>query len=146
MLAKRFLFGVAIFAAIGLSAADVSAQGGWRQWEIHFLDGTSIVASPLQLRPDSRFTGSMDPKEPGYERSKIDYFAIVARDLPAMPEGKLKKDLVVMMDGTRTLGPVKFVELSFSEGKITQNGKEISLGNVAYIKFAHPKPRPGKSK
>ena len=139
---KRFasvlLFSLSLLV---ITSGETSAQGGWRQWEIKFLDGTSVVASPLQLRTDGRFTRSMDPKEPGFERSKIASFAIVARDLPPIPQGNFKNDLVVMTDGTRTLGTVKFIELEFSEGKIIQNGKEMTLENVAYIKFAHPRKR-----
>jgi hypothetical protein len=122
-----------------IGCAQASAQGGWRQWEIRFLDGTSVEASPLQLRKDGRFTRSMDPDEAGYLRSTIDYFAATRHELPPAPMGKFKQDLVVMLDGKRYFGAVKFVELSFSEGKFIQNGKQMSLENVAYIKFAHLK-------
>ena len=47
-----------------------------------------------------------------------------------------------MLDGTRTTGKVTFKSLKFSEGIIVQNGKEMSLENVAYIKFAHSKTKP----
>ena len=133
------LFGIVCLSLLNTQAA---AQGGWRQWEIHFVDGTSLQASPLQMRNDRRFTRSMDPKEAGFQRSEIDYFAIkTEKQLPPAPTGKIKQDLVVMLDGSRTLGPVAFRELKFSEGKIVQNRKVLSLENVAYIKFAHLKPK-----
>ena len=118
---------------------DVSAQGGWRQWEIHFLDGTTVEANPLQMGKDGRFTRSMDPKEAGFVRSKIDYLAASTKQLPPAPTGKFKQDLVVMLDGKRSFGAVTFREVKFSEGKIVQNRKEMTLKNVAYIKFAHRK-------
>src|SRR3954451_14279914 len=138
-----FLFLVIVIVCF---QADVSAQGGWRQWDIIMLDGTSQYASPLQMRADGRFTRSMDPNEPGFERSKIDYLAARATALPTAPTAAVKKDLVVMLDGTRTLGTVTFKSVKFSEGTIVQNGKELSLENVAYIKFAHSKQAKPKKK
>lgn len=137
------LFSFVIFA---LTSVQASAQGGWRQWEIRLVDGTSVQASPLQLRSDGKFTRSMDPKEAGYSISQIDYFASVWEKLPPAPLGKYKQDLVVMLDGKQSLGKVIFKSLKFSEGAIVQNGREIFLKNVAYIKFAHPKPRSIKKK
>ena len=136
------LFGLAVMLfACGRS----SAQGGWRQWEIYLVDGTSVQASPLQLRADGRFTRSMDPKEAGFDRSKINYLAANTKQLPPAPTGKYKQDLVVMLDGKQTFGKVIFKSLKFSEGAIIQNGKEMTLENVAYIKFAHPKSKPKKA-
>ena len=145
-LARLMAVSVLTLTLVTIFNSQVSAQGGWRQWQIKFLDGTSVEASPLQMRADGKFTRSMDPKEPGFDRSKISYFAIVARDLPPVPEGSFKKDLVVMMDGTRSFGAVKFLELRFSEGKILQNGKEMSLEKVAYIKFARTRGGGRRSK
>lgn len=130
---------------IAIACGYGSAQGGWRQWDIYMVDGTSVYASPLQMRPDGRLTRSMDPKEEGILLSKIDYLAIKADGLPPAPTGKYKQDLVVMMDGKRSLGKVTFKSLKFSEGAIVQNGKEMTLQNVTYIKFAHPKPKPKKA-
>jgi hypothetical protein len=121
-----------------LLSTQAFAQGGWRQWEIYFLDGTSVEASPLQLRNDGRFTRSMDPKEAGFAQARIDYLAATTKQLPPAPTGKYKQDVVVMLDGKRAFGKVRFKTLKFSEGTFVQNGKEISLENVAYIKFAHP--------
>jgi hypothetical protein len=134
------------FIWLALLQTQASAQGGWRQWEIHFLDGATVEANPLQMRKDGRFTGSMDPKEPGFERAKIDYLAASTKQLPPEPTGKFKQDLVVMLDGKQSLGKVTFKSLKFSEGMIVQNGKEMSLDNVAYIKFARPKPKITKRK
>lgn len=120
-----------------LTFSSASAQGGWRQWDIHMLDGTTLQANPLGLK-DGRFTRSMNKDESGIERLKISYISVVAASLPPAPTGKVKKDLIVLLDGTRSFGQVKFKEIKFSEGTILQNGKEMTLENVAYIRFAHP--------
>ena len=127
--------------AITVMCIPASAQGGWRQWKVYLLDGTSVTASPLQLRSDGRFTRSMDPNEAGFDRSQIDYLAVNTQTPPPPPTGKVKQDVVVMLDGTRTTGKVTFKSLKFSEGMIAQNGKEMSLENVAYIKFAQTKSK-----
>ena len=125
------------FVMIAFACGQSAAQGGWRQWEIYLVDGTSVEASPLQIRKDGKFTRSMDPKEVGYERANINYLAANTKELPAAPTGKYKQDLVVMLDGKQSFGKVTFKSLKFSEGTIVQNGKEMTLENVAYIKFSH---------
>ena len=138
-----------ILAWVLVLPAHASAQGGWRQWQIRFLDGTSVEASPLQMRADGKFTRSMDANEPGFDRAKIDYVAAVVRTrsdsegavFPPTPTGAFKQDLIVFLDGKRSLGKVTFKSLKFSEGTIIQNGKKMGLENVAYIKFAHSQPK-----
>jgi hypothetical protein len=127
------------FSLFVLMSSEVHAQGGWRQWEIKLLDGTSVEGNPLQMREDGRFTRSMDPKEGGYSRSSIDYLAASTNRLPTAPTGSFKQDLIVMLDGKRSFGKVTFKSLKFSEGTIVQNGTEIKLQDVAFIKFAHTK-------
>jgi len=101
------------------------------------LDGTTLQANPLGLK-DGRFTRSMDRDELGIERSGITYISIVAASLPPAPTGKVKKDRTVLLDGTRSFGQVKVKEIKFSAGTILQNGKEMTLENVACIRYAHP--------
>lgn len=136
---ERILLFSFAFVCAGIFHSNVSAQGGWRQWDIHLLDGSRVQANPLQMSKDGRFTRSMNDKEVGIERSKISYIAAVTNTLPPFPEGKFKKDLIIMLDGSRSLGAVTFKEIKFSEGTIVQNGKETTLENVAYIKFASSK-------
>ena len=116
------------------------SQGGWRSWNVYLHDGTQLEANPLGMNEAGRFTRGMG-SQPGIERSKISYLAISRRELPPLPEGEFAQDLVVLLDGTRTLGAVKFRDLKFSEGTVLQNGKEITTGNIAYIKFAKPKKK-----
>jgi hypothetical protein len=134
-----------MLSLLGL-ASSVLAQGGWRQWEIYLIDGSSVQASRLQLKADGKFTRSMDPKEAGYDQSAIAYLAANTKELPPAPTGKYKEDLVVFLDGKQSFGKVTFKSLKFSEGTVVQNGKEMSLENVAYIKFAHPKVKIPKNK
>jgi hypothetical protein len=131
-------FSVGLFVLILLMlGSDVSAQGGWRQWNIFLRDGSKIVASPLAVNEKGHITYSMGNAP--VERSKISYIAASAGDLPPAPDGKYDKDLVVKTDGTRSFGSVTFGNVKFSEGKILQNKKEIDLKDVAYIKFGKPK-------
>jgi hypothetical protein len=143
MISKKSGFAILALLVVVFAAGHARAQGGWRQWEIYLVDGTSVLASPLQLRVDGKFTRSMDPNEVGFSTAQIDYFASIWEKLPPTPTGKYKQDLIVMLDGKRSFGKVTFKSLKFSEGTIVQNGKEISLKSVAYIKFAHP---PAKTK
>jgi hypothetical protein len=133
-----------IFVALGILVlynSTIFAQGGWRQWNIHLNDGTQLEANPLGMNEAGRFTRSMDPQQPGIERSKISYLEISRRELPPLPSGVFKKDMVVLEDGTRTFGAVTFRNLRFSEGIVVQNGKELRTEKIIYIKFAQPKKK-----
>ena len=76
-----------------LTCLPADAQGGWREWHIHLLDGSMVQANPLGLK-DGRFTRSMSKDEKGIERSKISYISAVANSLPPAPTGKSNKDLM----------------------------------------------------
>jgi len=141
---KNSFIALLSLAMLAIAASQSAAQGGWRQWDIYMLDGTSVYASPLQMRPDGRLTRSMDPNEEGILISKIDYLAIKADSLPPVPTGRYKQDLIVMRNGKQSLGKVTIKSLKFSEGTIVQNGKEMTLENVAYVKFANPRTKPKK--
>ena len=124
---------VGILLAVFLCAAVNSGQGGWRQWEIHLRDGTMVEANPLGMNDKATFTRSMSKTENGIERSTIAYLAAGRRELPALPTEKFKEDVIVMLDGSKTIGAIKFREIKFSEGTFVQNGRERTLENVAYI-------------
>src|SRR5687767_1797245 len=115
---------VAILFTIFVCSAIGSAQGGWRQWEIHLRDGTVISANPLGINEKGMFTRSMNGTERGIERSRIAYLAAGRRELPVFPSEKFKQDVIVMLDGSKTMGTIKFQELQFSEGKYVQSGRE----------------------
>lgn len=141
MLTKLILNSLLALSVVCFFQLEASAQGGWRQWNVYLRDGAQLEANPLGMNSAGRFTRGMDPKDPGIERSKISYLALARTTLPPAPEGEFDKDLVVLLDGTRTLGAVTFRDFKFSEGTILQNGKEISTENIAYIKFAQLKKR-----
>ena len=132
-----WLLGLFALAAFHSSA---SAQGGWRQWDVYLRDGTQLEANPLGMNAAGRFTRGMG-EQPGIERAKISYLAISRNELPPLPEGEFDKDMVVLLDGTRSFGAVAFRDLKFSEGIVLQNGKEISTEKIAYIKFATAKKK-----
>ena len=131
---------VLMLIALAVFCADSSAQGGWRQWRVHLLDGTELEANPLGMNEAGRFTRGMG-EQAGIERSEISYLAISRRELPPMPKTDLNKDMVVMIDGRYTLGKFRFREFKFSEGVVLQNGNEITTENIAYIRFARPKKK-----
>ena len=140
MKAARLLL---VTVSIGLlTYLPAAGQGGWRQWDIHLLDGSTAQANPLGLK-DGRFTRSMSKDEKGIERAKISYISAVSNSLPPAPTSSPKKDLIVLLDGTRSQGTLTFKEIKFSEGTVVQNGKELTLEKVAYIVFAKLKKRPG---
>ena len=129
-----------LFLAFVILSSTASAQGGWRQWHLFMRDGTQLEANPLGMNEAGRFTRGMG-KQPGIDRSKIAYMSVNRNELPPLPEGDLAQDMVVLVDGTRTMGQVKFRDLKFSEGIVMQNGKEIRTENIAHIKFAKPKKK-----
>ena len=134
---KRACFGLLLVFGILFGLTNASGQGGWRQWEVHMIDGTSITASPLALNDKRELTYSM--RNVPIERWKISYIAIAADNLPPFPTGTSSKDVVVKTDGSRSVGTVQFLQVKFSEGKIRQNGKTIDLKDVAYVIFAKPR-------
>jgi hypothetical protein len=146
MKSRRLWLTVVALGFAAMCQSTALAQGGWRGWDIHMADGTVLEANPLGMNEAGRFTRSMDPKQEGIERSKISYLSIGRRELPPLPEGKFKEDIVILEDGTRTFGAVTFRDLKFSEGIVIQNGKEISTEKIIYIKFAPPKKKTTKSK
>jgi len=132
---------VATLFAVFVCSAIISAQGGWRQWDIHLRDGTTISANPLGINKKGMFTRSMSSTESGIERSRIAYLAAGRRELPGLPSEKFKEDVIVMLDGGKVVGAIKFREIKFSEGKYVQNGREQTLENVAYIIFKQTKKK-----
>ena len=137
---KYLTIGVLAMLVFAMFQTAASAQGGWRSWSVHLRDGTELEANPLGINESGKFTRGMG-KDPGIDRSKIAYLAISRRELPPMPDADPNKDMVVLLDGSHTLGLVKFRDFKFSEGVILQSGKEITTEKVAYIRFAKPKKR-----
>ncbi len=141
--------GVRLIALAGLLLwpAVLSAQGGWRQWDVYLLDGTRLEANPLGAPDDghlSRSVGEFERRYPAIPRSRVDYIAArisrpgdeVDGSLPAAPKGRVCQDVVVFRDGRRSTGRVTLTRVAWSEGTVRQAGREIDLQEVLFIKFA----------
>jgi hypothetical protein len=137
---KNVIIGALVVVAFTVLASSVPAQGGWRQWTLFMRDGTQLEGNPLGVNESGQFTRGVGAKE-GIDRSKVSYMSVSRVVLPPLPPGDPTQDMVVLVDGTHTLGPVKFRDFIFSDGTVLQNGKEISTSNIAYIKFAKPKKK-----
>lgn len=135
--------GLTLAIASVLLARAAAAQGGWRQWDIYLRDGTHVEANPLGAPDDTLLATSVGGN--GIRRGLIDYIAAQTvklqtplrnAALPPLPKAHCRRDVVVRLDGTRTYGRVTLENVRFSEGTIVQNGTEIALADVAYIRFA----------
>lgn len=132
-----------------MSGSSAAAQGGWRQWDIHLRDGTRIIANPLGAPDDAHLSISVA----GYEghdstiaRSRIDYISAppaidstgVWRSASRLPAAKapMCEDVVVQLNGERTVGRVTLTHIVYSEGVVSQRDTDIDLKQVAYIQFA----------
>jgi hypothetical protein len=135
--------GLTLAIASVLLARVAAAQGGWRQWDIYLRDGTHVEANPLGAPDDTVLATSVGGN--GIHRGLIDYIAAQTvklqtplrnAALPPLPKAHCRLDVVVRLDGTHTYGRVTLENVRFSEGTIVQNGTEIALADVAYIRFA----------
>ena len=146
------IFVVIAALCAGSLAPRAAAQGGWRQWDIRLTDGRHREANPLGALDDEHvrfYMGEGTSADSTIRRAHIDYIAAIhgplalrdagVREMPPAPTGRVEQDVVVRLDGRRTVGRVTLKNIHFSEGVIEQNGAEINLKEVAYIKFAHPR-------
>jgi len=128
---------------VGLASAS-SAQGGWRQWDVHLRDGTRVVASPLGAPDDTHLSISVGAREgpvPALPRARIHYLAArptAGDSLPPAPAGVACEDAIVRRDGSRTAGRVTLTHVAWSEGTITQRGVVVDLRDVAYVVLRSP--------
>jgi hypothetical protein len=147
--------GVELFAAISLCAAlplPLTAQGGWRAWDLYLRDGSRIEANPLGAPDDTRLAISVGGmEEHGHDRTiarrRIAIIAaqttvgprrepIPGATLPPLPTGRACQDVIVLRDGRKTTGHVSLTRVRYSAGVVTQRGVEVELDSIAYIKFA----------
>ena len=137
---KYVATGFLMIIAFAIFHSAASAQGGWRHWTLFMRDGTQLEANPMGVNKAGQFTRGVGAKK-GIDRSKISHMSVSRAELPPLPEGDFAQDVIVLVDGTRTMGPVKFRDFIFSEGTVLQNGKEISTSKIAYIIFAKAKTK-----
>lgn len=139
------------------------AQGGWDVWTVYLRDGSRIDAAPVWSLDEKVLKYGMSGKVgegKSLRRSLIDSMSrnVAARESmktdssekvpPALPEGDVKKDLVVMGDGRQVSGAVLIQASKDGSGKIqyfspvlVQNRVETDLKKVDHIKLAKPKRR-----
>jgi hypothetical protein len=134
-----------LFVALGFCAAlssRSSAQGGWRQWDIHLRDGRRVEANPLGAPDTTRVSvsvGGYEGHDSTYARSRVDYIAARrsgGQELPPPPMRRACADLIVRRDGRKSTGRVTLTRIMYSEGVVRQRGVDVDLKDVAYIKFA----------
>jgi hypothetical protein len=157
------LLGVELFAAISLCVAlqqPLSAQGGWRAWDLYLRDGSRIEANPLGAPDDTRLAisvGGMEGPDKTIARRRIAIIAaqttvgprrepIPGATLPPRPTGRACEDVIVRRDGRKTTGHVSLTRVRWSAGVVTQRGVEVELDSIAYIKFADSKATQCKRK
>jgi hypothetical protein len=153
------------FVALGLcalSATAALAQGGWDVWTVELRDGSRLSAAPVRLLDEQELRagfgeGGEAEGRPVAARSRILSMSNSLRNSeyarrigpgytrPALPDGELEQDLVVMDDGRQVSGPVIIRPRKGESGEedlyspmLIQNGVETNLERVAHIKFAAP--------
>jgi len=149
-----------VFFALGLVFVDGAcawAQGGWDVWTIRLRDGSPVEAAPIWSLDAKalRFGFSKLAEGSSIERPRIqsmsnnlgnsEYRASKGADfvMPALPEGEVDQDLVILDDGRQVVGAVTIQPGNDASGKpeiyrpvLVQNGVETDLTRVAHIKLA----------
>ena len=133
-------------AALCTGFASASpAQGGWRQWEIRLRDGRRLEANPLGAPDDAHLSLSVGAYEGPAGRIARDLVrAVVALPVPDSPSlapvVARCEDVIVLRDGTTTVGRITLTRVRWSEGVVAQRGNTVDLRDVAYLVFAAPGP------
>jgi hypothetical protein len=164
MLSKKIPLVIATFCLGLFCEVTTLAQGGWDVWTVYLRDGSRIDAAPVWSLDEKvlKYGMSGEVGEGKHlERSLIDSMSrnVAARKSmktdssgnvpPALPEGEVVKDLVVMSDGRQISGAVLIQAGKDGSGEIQhyapvllQNGVETDLKKVDHIKLAKPKRSP----
>ena len=154
---KKLPMMIAVFCLGFFCEMTAKAQGGWDVWTVNLRDGSRIDAAPVWSLDEKVLKYGMSGKVgegKSLRRSLIGSMSrnVAARraetDAPALPEGEVKKDVVVMEDGRQVSGTVLIRARKDGSGKIqyfapvlVQNGVETDLRKVDHIKLAKPKRR-----
>jgi hypothetical protein len=137
------------------------AQGGWDVWTVHLRDGSRIDAAPVWSLDEHVLKYGMSGEVGEGKQLKRSLIVSMSRNvaarasmktdangnaLPALPEGDVEKDMVVMSDGRQVSGAVIIRASKNEAGEIQhftpiliQNGNETDLRKVEHIKLAKPK-------
>lgn len=158
---KKLPMVIAVFCLGFFCEMTALAQGGWDVWTVYLRDGSRIDAAPVWSLDERvlkygmsgkvgegktlrrSLIGSMSRNVAARESMKTDSSENVP---PALPEGNVEKDLVVMGDGRQVSGTVLIQARKDGSGEIqhfspvlVQNGVETDLKKVDHIKLAKPK-------
>jgi hypothetical protein len=161
ILSKKIPVVIAMFC-LGFSCEMTAfAQGGWDVWTVYLRDGSRIEAAPVWSLDKNvlryGMSGKVGEGKP-LKRSLIESMSrnVAARQSmntgnvsAALPQGGVKKDLVVLGDGRQVSGAVLIQarkneagEIQYYAPVLVQNGVETDLRKVEHIKFAKPKRSP----
>ena len=158
---KKLPMVIAVFCLGFFCEMTALAQGGWDVWTVYLRDGSRIDAAPVWSLDEKvlkygmsgevgegkslkrSLIGSMSRNVAARESMKTDSSENVP---PALPEGDVEKDLVVLGDGRQVSGAAIIQARKDGSGEIqhfspvlVQNGVETDLKKVDHIKLAKPK-------
>ena len=158
---KKLAMVIAAFCLGLFCEMTALGQGGWDVWTVYLRDGSRIDAAPVWSLDGKvlkygmsgevgegkalkrSLIGSMSRNVAARESMKTDSSKNVP---PALPEGDVEKDLVVMGDGRQVSGAVLIQARKDGSGQIqhfspvlVQNGVETDLKKVDHIKLAKSK-------
>ena len=157
---KKIWMAIAALCLGFLCETTALAQGGWDVWTVYLRDGSRIDAAPLWSLDENVLKYGMSGDVGEGKQVKRSLIVSMSRNvaarasnktlqpgtLPAMPEGDLEKDMVVMSDGQQISGAVIIRASKNEAGEIqhytpvlVQNGDETDLRKVEHIKLANPK-------
>jgi hypothetical protein len=158
---KKILMVIAALCLGCLCEMTALAQGGWDVWTVNLRDGSRIDAARVWSLDENVLKYGMSGEVGEGKQVKRSLIVSMSRNvaarasmrtdssenaLPAMPEGEVEKDLVVMSDGRQVSGSVIIRAKKSEAGEVQhfaplliQNGNEIDLRKVEHIKLAKPK-------
>jgi hypothetical protein len=161
MRSKKISMLIAAFCLGFFCEMTALAQGGWDVWTVYLRDGSRIDAAPVWSLDEEVLKYGMSGKVGEGKQLKRSLIVSMSRNVaareamktdssgkvpPALPEGELEKDLVVMSDGRQVSGTVLIQGRKDESGEIqhfspmlVQNGVESDLKKVDHIKLAKPK-------
>jgi hypothetical protein len=164
MHSKRFVMIIATLSLGLFCEMTAMAQGGWDVWSIYLRDGSRIDAAPVwSLDKEVLKYGMSGEVGEGKQLKRSDIVSMsrnvsargaartdsAGNPLPELPEGAVKKDLVIMSDGRQVSGEILIRATKNEAGEIqhfspvlVQNGVETDLRHVEHIKLAKPKRSP----
>jgi hypothetical protein len=158
---KKLPMVIAVFCLGFVCEMTALAQGGWDVWTVYLRDGSRIDAAPVWSLDEKVLKYGMSGKVGEGKTLKRSLIGSMSRNVaaresmktdssenvpPALPEGDVEKDLVVMSDGRQESGAVLIQARKDGSGEIqhfspvlVQNGVETDLKKVDHIKLAKPK-------